>query len=163
MIYLSEIAGYPHLYFVHVSTKKGLEEIIAARKRGVRNIYCETCTQYLTLTEERYLGEDCEGLKYIMAPPLRKKEDVEALWEGIRNDHVDVIATDHCPFKLEQKLQGKDDFRIAPGGIPGVEERIEIILTEGKKRKIPLENLVSKLATNPARIYGLYPKKELLR
>ena len=162
MIYLSEIAGYPHLYFVHVSTKKGLEEIIAARKRGVRNIYCETCTQYLTLTEERYLGEDCEGLKYIMAPPLRKKEDVEALWEGIRNDHVDVIATDHCPFKLEQKLQGKDDFRIAPGGIPGVEERIEIILTEGKKRKIPLENLVSKLATNPARIYGLYPKKGII-
>ncbi len=159
MIYLSEIAGYPHLYFVHVSTKKGLNEITAARKRGVKNIYCETCTQYLTLTEENYKKENYEGLKYIMAPPLRKHEDVEALWKGIEKNEVDVIATDHCPFFFKQKLDGKTDFRLAPGGAPGVEERMEIILTEGIKRGISVNRLVEKLSANPAKIFGLYPKK----
>ncbi len=159
MIYLSEIAGYPHLYFVHVSTKKGLNEIISARKRGVRNIYCETCTQYLTLTEEYYKKENYEGLRYIMAPPLRRSEDVEALWKGIEDDEVNVIATDHCPFFLNQKLDGRNDFRIAPGGVAGVEERIEIILTEGIKRGIDINRLVQKLSVNPSKVFGLYPKK----
>lgn len=158
MIYLSEIAGCPHLYFVHVSTKKGLDEIISARRRGVKNIYCETCTQYLTLTEERY-EDDVDGLKYIMAPPLRKQEDIEALWEGIKSSQVDVIATDHCPFFLEEKMDGKSDFRTAPGGVPGVEERVEIVLSEGLKRGISMETLVDKLMTRPAQIYGLYPRK----
>lgn len=159
MIYLSEVAGFPHLYFVHVSTKKGLDEIIAARKRGVKNVYCETCTQYLTLTEEYYNKENYEGLKYIMAPPLRKAEDVEALWEGISNDDVDVIATDHCPFFLEQKLSAKNDFTIAPGGAPGVEERMEIVLTEGIKRGISINKLINKLSTRPSEIFNLYPRK----
>lgn len=159
MIYLSEIASYPHLYFVHVSSKKGLDEIIQARKRGAKNIYCETCTQYLTLTDDCYNKENKGGLKYIMAPPLRKHEDIEALWSGIQNDDVDVIATDHCPFFLNQKLDGKTDFRLAPGGAPGVEERMEIILTEGIKRGISINKLINKLSVNPAKIFGLYPKK----
>lgn len=159
MIYLSEIAGYPHLYFVHVSTKKGLDEIITARKRGVKNIYCETCTQYLILTEECYKKENNEGLKYIMAPPLRKQEDIEALWNGIENDDVDVVATDHCPFFLKQKLDGKEDFRVAPGGAPGVEERMEVVITEGLKRNVSINKLISKLSLNPAKIFGLYPNK----
>lgn len=159
MIYLSEIADYPHLYFVHVSTKKGLDEIIAARQRGVKNIYCETCPQYLTLTEECYNKENYEGLKYIMAPPLRKQEDVEALWKGVKNNDVDVIATDHCPFFLKQKLDGKSDYRVAPGGAPGVEERMEIVLTEGIKRGISINILIDKLSYKPSRIFNLYPKK----
>ncbi len=162
MIYLSEIAGCPHLYFVHVSTKKGLDEIIAARKRGVKNIYCETCTQYLTLTDDCYKKENYVSLKYIMSPPLRKKEDVEALWAGIENDDVDVIATDHCPFNSEQKLKGRTDFKIAPGGVSGVEERMEIILTEGTKRGISINKLMNKLSAIPAKIYGLYPKKGVI-
>lgn len=163
MIYLSEIAGYPHVYFVHVSTKKGLDEIISARKRKVENIYCETCTQYLTLTEDCYKKENYEGLKYIMAPPLRKQEDVDALWDGIENDDVDVIATDHCPFLLNQKLDGKLDFRVAPGGAPGVEERMEIVLTEGSKRGLSINKLIEKLSMAPAKIYGLYPKKGVIQ
>ncbi|MBP1925773.1 dihydropyrimidinase [Sedimentibacter acidaminivorans] len=159
MIYLSEIAGYPHLYFVHVSTKKGLNEIISARQRGVKNIYCETCVQYLTLTEDCYKKENNEGLKYIMAPPLRKSEDVEFLWKGIENNDVDVIATDHCPFYLKNKLDGKNDFSIAPGGVPGVEERMEIVLTEGIKRGLTINNLINKLSTKPAKIFGLFPTK----
>lgn len=159
MIYLSEIAEFPHLYFVHVSTKKGLNEIVLARKRGAKNIYCETCTQYLILTDECYKKENNEALKYIMAPPLRKKEDVDALWKGIENNDIDVIATDHCPFFMCNKLDGKKDFRIAPGGVAGIEERIEVILTEGIKRGISFGNLIDKLSTNPAKIYGLYPQK----
>ncbi|WP_073146664.1 dihydropyrimidinase [Paramaledivibacter caminithermalis] len=158
MIYLSEIAGFPHLYFVHVSTKKGLDEIVRARKNGASNVYCETCTQYLTLTEKCY-KEDIEGFKYIMAPPLRKQEDIEALWKGIASDQVDVIATDHCPFFIEEKMNGKFDFRIVPGGVPGVEERVEIVLTEGIKRGISINKLVDKLSKRPAEIYGLYPRK----
>ena len=159
MIYLSKIAGYPHLYFVHVSSKLGLDEIIKARQKGAKNIYCETCPQYLTLTDECYEKENNEGLGYIVAPPLRKNHDIKALWEGIRNNHVDVIATDHCPFFIENKLDGINDFRLAPGGGPGVEERVELVLTEGAKRGISISQLINKLSTRPAQIFGLYPRK----
>ncbi|NMB09361.1 MAG: amidohydrolase family protein, partial [Tissierellia bacterium] len=163
LIYLSELAGYPNLYIVHTSTKEALDEIIIARKRGVKNLYCETCTQYLTLTEDEYKKEGYEGLKYIMSPPLRKNEDIEALWKGIEDGEVDVIATDHCPFFFERdKMYGKDDFRVTPGGAPGVEERMEVILTEGENRNIPKSKLVEILITNPAKIFGLYPTKGTL-
>lgn len=159
MAYLSKIAGDPNLYIVHTSTKEGLEEIKKARRNGLKNIYCETCTQYLTFTEDKYL-DPIEGLKYMMAPPLRKKEDIEALWEGIINGDVDVIATDHCPFMFkEHKLKYKDDFKKVPGGAPGVEERMEVVLTEGKLRNIDINTLLEKLIINPAKIFGLYPKK----
>ncbi|HHX69544.1 MAG: dihydropyrimidinase [Miniphocaeibacter sp.] len=159
LAYLSKIAGDPKLYIVHTSTAEGLEEIKKARKNGLKNIFCETCTQYLTLTEEKY-KDPIEGLKYIMAPPLRTNKDVEALWEGIANGDVDVIATDHCPFMFkEHKLKYKEDFKKVPGGAPGVEERMEIILTEGQKRNISLNTLIDKLIYNPAKIFGLYPKK----
>lgn len=161
LIYLSELAGFPKLYIVHTSSKLGLEEIKKARARGVKNLYCETCTQYLTLTEDKYLeGGNEEGVKYIMAPPLRKEEDLEALWQGIEDGQVDVIVTDHCPFFYKsEKLPYKDDFQKCPGGGPGVEERMEIILTEGLRRGIRLERLIEVLITNLAKIFGLYPKK----
>lgn len=160
LIYLSEMANYPKLYIVHTSTKEALDEIISARKRGVKNLYCETCTQYLTLTEKEYNRENYEGLKYIISPPLRKDADIEALWKGIEDREVDVVATDHCPFFFERdKMYGKDDFRVTPGGAPGVEERMEIILTEGQKRNISMSRLIEVLITNPAKIFGLYPKK----
>ncbi|MGO3018082.1 MAG: amidohydrolase family protein, partial [Anaerococcus sp.] len=165
LIYLSEMAGYPKLYIVHTSSKKGLEEIKAARKRGVKNLYCETCTQYLTLDEEKYIqGGNEEGIKYIMAPPLRKKEDIEALWQGIIDGDVEVIATDHCPFYYKgEKLPYKDNFLSCPGGAPGVEERLEIIITEALKRGIALEKIMNLLSTNPSKIFGLYPKKETIK
>ena len=161
LIYLSEVAGYPKLYIVHTSTKLGVDEIRRARSRGVENLYCETCTQYLTYSEEKYLeGGNAEGVKYICAPPLRKKEDVEGLWEAIEDGIVDVIATDHCPFFYEsEKLPYKDNFFDAPGGIPGVEERMEVVLTQGLKRGIGLDRLIDLLCKNPARIFGLAYKK----
>lgn len=161
LTYLSEIAGFPKLYIVHTSSKEGLEEIKAARKRGVKNLYCETCTQYLTLDDGKYTeGGSEEGIKYIMAPPLRKKEDIEALWQGIKDKDVDVIATDHCPFNyVEDKLPHKDNFLTCPGGGPGVEERLEVVISEAIKRNISLEKIMDLLATNPSKIFGMYPKK----
>lgn len=164
LIYLSELAGYPKLYIVHTSSGAGLKEIEEARKRGVKNLYCETCTQYLLLDENKYVeGGNAEGIKYIMAPPLREKKDNDLLWEGIKNGSVDVVATDHCPFFYKRdKLPHKDDFTSCPGGAPGVEERMELVLTEGLKRGIPLGRLIEVLITNPARIFGLYPQKGAL-
>lgn len=161
LIYLSELADYPKLYIVHTSTEEALNEIKAARNRGVKNLFCETCPQYLLLTEEKYTEKgDLEGLKYIMAPPLRQEKDKEALWNAILEDEVDVIATDHCPFYFERdKLNGKEDFRVAPGGAPGIEERMETILSEGTKRGFSINHLLQKLVVNPAKIFGLYPKK----
>ncbi|WP_311531178.1 dihydropyrimidinase [uncultured Anaerococcus sp.] len=161
LIYLSEVAGFPKLYIVHTSSALGLREIRKARARGVKNLYCETCTQYLTLTDEKYLeGGESQGVKYICAPPLRKKSDVDALWEGIIDGTVDVIATDHCPFFYEsEKLPYKDDFLNAPGGIPGIEERMEVVLTEGLKRGVSPKRLRDLLCTNPAKIFGLGHKK----
>lgn len=161
LIYLSEIAGFPKLYIVHTSTELGLREIIKARKRGVKNLFCETCTQYLMLNESKYIdGGNEEGIKYIMAPPLRKQSDQEFLWEGIRNGDVDVVATDHCPFFYEkEKLPHKDNFLTCPGGIPGVEERVELIISEGLRRGIKLERLIEVLMINPSKIFGLYPRK----
>lgn len=164
LTYLSQLAGCPRLYIVHTSTAAGLREIQEARKRGVENLYCETCPQYLLLNENKYLeGGPEEGVKYIMAPPLRTEKDQEALWQGIANGTVDVIATDHCPFFYgRDKLPNAHNFLTCPGGGPGVEERVELILTEGLKRGLSLERLVQVLIEGPAKIFGLYPQKGTL-
>lgn len=134
LAYLSKVAGDPKLYIVHTSTKEGLDEIKAARARGLKNIYCETCTQYLTYDESKYMDNpNEEAVKYICAPPLRKKRYRSFVgWN--KNGDVNVIATDHCPFIYEsEKKPYANDFTKAPGGIPGVEERMEVVLTEGLK------------------------------
>lgn len=164
MIYLSELAGDAPLYIVHLSTEEGLEEIKAARQRGLKNIFVETCPQYLTLTEKEYLKENREGLKFIMSPPLRKEKDIEALWRGVNNGDIQVIATDHCPFNFSKEKQlGKDDFTKCPNGAPGVEERVNIIFSEGvKKGRISINKFVEVMCTNPSKIYGCYPQKGTL-
>lgn len=164
LIYLSIMAGNAPLYFVHTSTKESLDVIRAFRQAGYRHIYVETCPQYLMLTEESYRKEGTEGLKYIMAPPLRKKEDQDALWSALATGEIQVVATDHCPFLWKEKLDGASDFRKAPGGAAGVEERAILLYSEGVcKGRITMEQYVALLASNPAKLFGLYPKKgELL-
>lgn len=158
------INGGAPLYFVHTSTKEGLNAIKNGRKEGYKRLYCETCTQYLTLTDEKYYENGkVEGLKYLMAPPLRSKEDNEALWEGLSKGSVQVVATDHCPFYLEQKEDGIDNFTLAPGGSPGVEERMIVLFSEGvMKNRINLNQYVSVTSANAARIFGIYPQKGAL-
>lgn len=156
---LAKMAGDAPVYIVHLSCKESLEAVRRARKDGQKNIFAETCPQYLTLTEERYLDED--GLKYIMSPPLRTQEDCDALWEGIADGTIQVVATDHCPFNYKKEKQmGKEDFTCCPNGAPGVEERFSILFSEGvKKGRITLQQLVQVACTNPCRIYGLAPEK----
>ncbi|MDO4594573.1 MAG: dihydropyrimidinase [Tissierellia bacterium] len=161
MLNLAKMADDAPVYIVHTSTKEALNSLRRAKENGQKNVFCETCTQYLTLTDEKYYenGNE-EGLKYIMAPPLRKKEDNEALWQGVIDGTVDVIATDHCPFTLEEKKNGLNDFTKAPGGAPGVEERVRVIFSEGvMKDRISPERFVEVMSTNPAKIFGLYPQK----
>lgn len=163
VLYLAKLAGDAPVYIVHLSCKESLQAVEEARALGQKNIFVETCTQYLTLTEEEYKRED--GLKFVMSPPLRTQEDVDYLWKGMVNGEIQVVATDHCPFFFNKEKQlGKDDFTKCPNGAPGVEERMILLYSEGVvKNKITLNKLVETACTNPAKIYGLYPKKGVLQ
>lgn len=165
LIHLANIAGGAPLYIVHLSCEKSLKAVKHARENGNINIFVETCPQYLTLTEEKYFGENQEGLKYILSPPLRKEEDCEALWKGIAENQIQVIGTDHCPFNFNKEKQlGRKDFTLCPNGIPGVEERVRVIFSEGvMKNRITINKFVETMCTNPAKIFGLYPKKGIIQ
>lgn len=160
-IYLAKVVGDAPLYIVHLSAKESLWAVRNARSNGQKNIFVETCTQYLTLTDDLFVEGGAEkGVLYLLAPPLRKKEDIDELWKGVANGDIQVIATDHCPFLPEQKVEHKDDFRFAPGGISGVEERVRVIFTEGvAKGRISLEKFVEVISTNAAKLFGMYPQK----
>jgi dihydropyrimidinase len=160
MIKMSKEAGDAPLYIVHLSSGDGLDVIKKARSEG-RNIYAETCPQYLFLDEDRYLEDQDRGLKYIMSPPLREKGNNERLWHGIAQGDIQTVATDHCPFdfKLKKEL-GSDDFTKCPNGGPGVETRIALMFSEGVgKNRISINKFVDVVSTAPAKLFGLYPKK----
>ncbi|MCF6267425.1 MAG: dihydropyrimidinase [Desulfuromusa sp.] len=161
---IAERSGNIPVYIVHLSTAKGLEEIKKARQKG-QQVFAETCPQYLLLNQSCYQQEGDEGLKYIMAPPLRTAADQETLWQGVIDGSIDVIATDHCSFSFADKVKyGKDDFRQCPGGCPGVETRLPVIFSAAvDKGRITINQFVDLVATNPAKIMGLYPRKGALR
>ena len=163
MCYLAHCAGEAPLYIVHLSSLAGLREVMRAKERGQKHFGVETCPQYLLLNDDRY-EDPTEGLKAIMSPPLRKDPDRMALWDALSKDLLDTVATDHCPFTFAvQKQAGKDDFRKCPNGAPGVEERLLLLFSEGfMKGRITLPQLVKYASTNPARIFGLFPKKGLI-
>jgi dihydropyrimidinase len=154
-------AGDAPLYFVHISSGLSLDFIRAARARGQKNIYVETCPQYLFLDESLYERED--GLKYIMSPPIRDKGNRKAIWESIFNNDVDTIGTDHCPFFYNKEKQlGKVDFTKAPGGAPGVEARIPLMFSQVMDGKLDIGRFVSLCCAEPARLFGMYPKKGVI-
>jgi dihydropyrimidinase len=153
---MAEAAKAP-LYIFHLSTAAGLDEIRRARARGVR-VWAETCPHYLTLTDEVYAGND--GYRFVMNPPLRKREDVEALWTGLAGHEVQVVSSDHCPFPLAAKARGAASFLDAPPGIGGTELILSLLLSEGvAKGRLSLERLVQVTSADPARLFGLYPRK----
>jgi dihydropyrimidinase len=158
-IQLSRIAGIP-LYVVHVTCDDALSQIHRANGEGTE-VYAETCIQYLLLDDSLYERPDFEGAKYVLSPPLRKKEDQRALWDGIRLGYVHTLATDHCPFHFEtQKTMGRNDFRKIPNGLPGIEERIALLYTFGVlEKKIRMSKLVDVCSTRPAKIFNMYPRK----
>ncbi len=163
MLYLAAEAGEAPLYIVHLSGAPGLSEVLMAKQRGQKHFGVETCTQYLTLDESLY-EDPKEGLKAVMSPPLRTASDREALWKALENEEIDVVATDHCPFTFaSQKQRGADNFTLCPNGAPGVEERLSVMYSEGVgKGRLSLPRLVEVLSANPAKLFGLYPKKGTL-
>lgn len=145
---------------VHLSTAMGLEVIRLARKNG-QKVYVETCPHYLVLEDDRYNLPDFQGAKFTMSPPLRKKKDVDGLWEAIHNNEIDTLATDHCSFDFEgQKTLGMDNFSKIPNGIPGVENRPELIFTYGVLTgKMTVEQMSAMCSENAAKQFGMYPQK----
>lgn len=159
---LAAEAGDAPVYIVHLSTAQGLRAVQRARAAGQKNVFAETCPQYLCLTDACYQDPE-EGLRYIMAPPLRSPEDVRALWAGLRDGDIQTVATDHCAFSLADKSRGRGDFTRCPGGAPGLEERFLLMFSEGvAKGRISLERFVELVCAGPARLMGLYPQKGAL-
>ena len=157
-IAIAEIAEAP-VYIVHLSCADALEQVRQARDRGIP-AFAETCPQYLFLSIDDY-GDDFNGAKYVMTPPLREKSNQAELWKGLKMDDLQVISTDHCPFCMkEQKELGKDDFTRIPNGAPGVEHRVPLIYNGGVvENRISLNRFVELTSTAAARMFGMFPKK----
>lgn len=172
---LAAQAGAP-LYIVHMNSAGELEQLTYARDRGVR-VIGETCPQYLFFTEEDLARPD--GAKWVCSPPMRTKLDNEALWKGLSTQAFQTIGTDHCPFffdgtqpieyesaqvAIPGKELGADDFTKIPNGLPMVGDRLPILWTYGVGTgKLTPQQFVSLVSTNPAKIFGLYPRKGALQ
>lgn len=157
---IAELSGTP-AWVVHLSTADGLEEVRRARRRGVE-VYAETCPQYITLDVSQYAEPD--GAKYVMSPPLREAHDRAAILDGMRRKEIDFVGTDHCSFTMAQKALGKDDFTKIPNGGAGVQNRAELIYTFAVcPGHITLEQMALLLSERAAKLFGMFPKKGVLR
>lgn len=158
-IKLARFADAP-LYIVHLTCKLSLDEVVTAREANAK-VMAETCPQYLLLSEDNYREPDFNGAKYVLSPPLRTKDNQEPLWKGLADNILQVVSTDHCSFDFKgQKDMGKDFFGKIPNGAPGVETRMALLFDRGvNSGKISLNRFVELTATNPAKIFGMYPEK----
>jgi len=159
VIRLAEAAGAP-VYIVHLSVIDALTAVREARDRGTQ-AFAETCPQYLFLSLDD-LGGGFNGAKFICSPPLRDKDpNWEQLWTGLRKNDLQVVSTDHCPFDFHgQKEMGRGDFRKIPNGLPGVEDRVDLLHDGGVVAgRISRERWVEIVSTEPAKLFGMYPKK----
>jgi dihydropyrimidinase len=158
-IQLARVAGAP-LYVVHVSCREAVEPIALAREKGW-DVWGETCTQYFFVDYSFLERPNFEGAKYVYTPPPRPKENQDVLWNAVRTDILSAISTDHCAFKWDgQKTMGRDDFSKIPNGGPGLENRLQMIHEFGVRAgRISLNRMVELLCTNPAKLFGLYPRK----
>ncbi|HEY6582313.1 MAG TPA: dihydropyrimidinase [Rubrobacter sp.] len=158
-IQLARVAGAP-LYVVHVSCDEAIEPIARARTNDW-HAWGETCTQYLFIDETALDQPNFEGAKYVYTPPPRPKKNQELLWHALATDVLSVVSTDHCPFNWDgQKTLGKDDFSKIPNGGPGIENRLHMLHHFGvREGRISMRRFVELVSTNPARFFGLYPRK----
>jgi dihydropyrimidinase len=158
-IQLAHVAGAP-LYVVHVSCKESVDPIATARAKGW-DVWGETCTQYFFVDYTFLERPDFEGAKYVYTPPPRDKANQDVLWDAVRTDVLSAISTDHCAFNWDgQKSLGRDDFSKIPNGGPGLENRLQMIHHFGVRGgHISLNRMVELLSTNPAKLFGLYPRK----
>src|SRR2546423_2493584 len=158
-IQLAHVAGAP-LYVVHVTCKQAVDPIALARE-SCWNVWGETCTQYFFNSLDDIAKPNFEGAKYVYSPPVRDKSNWGVLWNAVRPDALSAISTDHCAFLWDgQKTMGKDDFSKIPNGGPGLENRLHMIHEFGVRQgRISLSRMVELLATSPAKLFGLYPRK----
>ncbi|MCU1342682.1 MAG: dihydropyrimidinase [Candidatus Acidoferrum typicum] len=146
-------------YVVHLSCEKALHAALAAKSRGVR-IHVESVLPHLLLDKTFAERPGVEGMKHVMSPPLRAKKNQAVLWNGLATGAIDTVGTDHCPFDTEQKLLGKDSFANIPNGIPGIEDRVNLLYTFGVKRgQLDLDRFVDAASTRAAKLFGLFPRK----
>lgn len=156
---LAALAESP-MYIVHLSSRAALEEVCRAREKDWQ-IMAETCPQYLTLTDREYQREGFEAAKYVCSPPLREDADRTALWEGIEDSDLQLVASDHCPFFYKgQKDRGLGNFSLIPNGIPTIQSMFSILFSEGMTTgRISRQQFIELSSTNAARIFGMYPRK----
>jgi dihydropyrimidinase len=153
---ISEVTGSP-IYIVHLSSARALQICVEARSRGLP-VYVETRPLYLHLTRERFLDED--GAKYVGQPPLREQEDVNALWEGIREGDIDTVCTDHAPWSLEAKLDPSHTITNLRPGVANLQTMLPMLYSEGVRTgRISLGRFVEAISTHAAKLFGLYPQK----
>ena len=163
LLRIAQAAEAP-VVIVHLTNQEALKEVQHARDRG-QKVYVETCPQYLLLDDSVYFNEDySQAARYVCAPPIRDKSQQALLWKALRRGDIQTISTDHCSFTLEQKDAGREDFTKIPGGLPGVETRGELIYSYGvATKRISAQRMCLALSENPARMYGLFPRKGHLR
>ena len=162
-IQLAIVAGAP-LYILHLSSTNALREVARARDEG-RNVFAETCPQYLYLSLEEHLDQPgIDGVRHICSPPLRSSADgnQDNLWMGLRTDDLSVVATDHCPFCDAEKLLGVDDFRETPNGLGVIEHRMDLLFQGVRNNEITLQRWVEICSTTPARLFGLQGRKGII-
>ena len=162
LLTIAKMAGTP-VNIVHLSTKRACEVVRDARAEG-QQVFVESCPQYFLLEDSKYELPGFESAKYVLSPPLRGQEDVDCLWEALGAGEIDTIGTDHCSFHFKgQKERGLADFTQIPNGIPGVEHRPALMYTYGVGTgKITREQFCAVLSENPARLFGMYPRKGAL-
>jgi dihydropyrimidinase len=156
---LAQIVGAPW-YIAHVTCRETLEAVRVARHRG-QTVYAETCPHYLLLSQEDCRRPGFEGAKFVLSPPLRDRENWDVLWQALAAGEMQAVSTDHCPWYFEtQKARGRDSFALIPNGAPGIETRVPLMFAEGVGAgRLTLQQFVRVCATEPARLFGLYPRK----
>jgi dihydropyrimidinase len=168
-IMIADITGAP-LYVVHVSAKQAVEQVAAARDRGM-NVFGETCPQYLYLSLEEQLAAvsdqwgELEGAKWVCSTPLRSRHEghQDHMWQSLRTNDIQLVSTDHCPFCMkDQKEMGSGDFSKIPNGIGSVEHRMDLLYQGVVTGQITLERFVELTSTTPARMFGLYGRKGVI-
>ena len=163
---LAGIAGAP-LYVVHMTCAEAVEQLAWGRAKGLP-VMGETCTQYMFVFEEDLARANYEGAKYVCSPPVRQPKDAEALWKALANHTLQAVSTDHCPFwfaggvngRIAGKELGRGDFSKIPNGMPGIEDRMPVMWHHGvNEGHFNANRFVEITSTNPAKIFGLYPRK----
>lgn len=157
-INMAAVAEVPS-YIVHLSAAAALEEALSARSRGVR-VYVETRPLYLYLTADRFEAEDHVAARYIGTPPLRNESDRDRLWQALASQEIDVVASDHVGFTADQKYVSGDTFDTVPKGVANLQSLLPMLYSEAVHRRgVSVERFVQLISTNPARLFGLYPRK----